>query len=136
MLCWVHYNNGVTPEAQLKLLHHFGEGLGHQSNTGIINELDLFWGEKYPIVLENVLGLRCFRVEGLAVTGLNSEWSSHLSMKEIIPLCLVQQTHKISQELSKFSTEIGVYQTKSLGVVVGGCGRAWGWIKIWVLLCL
>ena len=82
------------------------------------------------------MGLRSVHVEGLAVTGLNSEWSSHLSMKEIIPLCLVQQTHKISPELSKFSTEIRVYPTKSLGVVVGGCGRAWGWIKIWVLLCL
>ena len=39
-----HYNYGVTPEAQLKLLHHSGEGLGHQSNTGVINELDLFLG--------------------------------------------------------------------------------------------
>ena len=42
MLWWEHYNNGVTPEAQLKLLHHSGEGLGHQSNTGVINVLDLF----------------------------------------------------------------------------------------------
>ena len=96
MLWWEHQNNRVTSEAQLKLLHHSGEGLGHQSNTGVINELDLFWDQKYPIVLENVLGLRSVRFEGLAVTGLNSEWSSHLSMKEIIHLCLVQQTDKIS----------------------------------------
>ena len=88
------------------------------------------------MVLENVLGLGSVSVEGLAVTGLSSGWSNHLSIKEIIPLCLVQQTQKISQELSKFSTEICVYPTKSLGVVVGGCGRAWGWINLWVLLCL
>ena len=31
MLWLEHYNNGVTPEAQLKLLHHSGESLGHQS---------------------------------------------------------------------------------------------------------
>ena len=92
MLWWEHYNNGVTPDAQLKLLHHSGEGLGHQSNKWVINVLRL----EYPIVLENVVGLRYAHVEGMAVTGLNSGWSSHLSMKEIIPLCLVQQTHKIS----------------------------------------
>ena len=51
------------------------------------------------MVLENVLCLRSVRVEGLAVTGLNSGWSSHLSMKEIISLCLVQQTHKVCPEL-------------------------------------
>ena len=55
--------------------------------------------KKYPIVLENVLGFRSVHVEGLAVTGFNSGWSSNLSMKEIIPLCLVQRTHKISPEL-------------------------------------
>ena len=41
------------------------------------------------------LGLRSVRVDGLAVTGLTSGWSSHLLMKEIIPLCLVQPTHKL-----------------------------------------
>ena len=40
MLWLEHYNNGVTPEAQLKLLQHSGEGLGHQSNTGVINVED------------------------------------------------------------------------------------------------
>ena len=42
MLWWEYYNNGVTSEAQLKLLRHSGEGLGYQSNTGVINVLDLF----------------------------------------------------------------------------------------------
>ena len=44
MLWLEHYNNGVTPEAQLKLLDRSGEGLGPQSNTGVINVLDLFIG--------------------------------------------------------------------------------------------
>ena len=44
MLRWEHHNNGVTPEAQLKLVRHSDEGLGHQSNTGVINVLDLFRG--------------------------------------------------------------------------------------------
>ena len=55
MLWWEHYNNGVTPEAQLKLLNNSGEGLGHQSNTLVIDVLDVFRGYKYPIVLEDVL---------------------------------------------------------------------------------
>ena len=42
MLWWEHQNNRVTSEAQLKLLHHSGEVLGHQSNTGVIIVLDLF----------------------------------------------------------------------------------------------
>ena len=36
MLRWEHYNNEVTLEAQLKLKRHSGEGLGHQSNTGVL----------------------------------------------------------------------------------------------------
>ena len=56
MLLWEHYDNEVTSEAQLKLLHHSGEGLVHRSNTGFINVLDSFGGLNYPIVLENVLG--------------------------------------------------------------------------------
>ena len=53
MLWWkiitMQYNE-VTSEAQLKLLRHSDEGLGHQSNTGIFNVLDLIQGKKYPIV--------------------------------------------------------------------------------------
>ena len=30
------YNDGVTSEAQLKLLCHSDEGFGHQSKTGVI----------------------------------------------------------------------------------------------------
>ena len=44
MLWLEHYNNEVTPEDQLKLLDHSGEGLGHQSNKGVIDVLDLFRG--------------------------------------------------------------------------------------------
>ena len=42
MMWWKHDNNGVTPEAQLKLSHHYGEGLGQRSKTGVINVNDLF----------------------------------------------------------------------------------------------
>ena len=42
MLWWEHYDNGATTEAQLKLQHHFGDGFGHKSHTGMINVLDLF----------------------------------------------------------------------------------------------
>ena len=45
ILWWDHENNGVTPEAQLKLLHHSGEGLGHHSNTEVIDVLDLITGQ-------------------------------------------------------------------------------------------
>ena len=44
MLWLEHYNNRVTSEAPLKLLPHSGEGLGHQSNTGVIDVLVLFQG--------------------------------------------------------------------------------------------
>ena len=42
MLWWEYLTNGVTPEAQLKLFHHSGEGLVHQSNTGVFNVLNFF----------------------------------------------------------------------------------------------
>ena len=71
------------------------------------------------------MGFRSVLEEGLAVTGLNSWWSSHLSMKEIIPLFLVQQTHKISPRVGLMLqpnclNSVQKYPTKSLGVVVGG----------------
>ena len=42
MWSWEHSNNAVTSEAQLKLSSHFDEVLGHQSNTGVINVINLF----------------------------------------------------------------------------------------------
>ena len=44
MLWWEHHINGGTSEAQLKLLRHSGEVLGHQSITGVINVPDIFRG--------------------------------------------------------------------------------------------
>ena len=68
-------------------------------------------------------------VDGLAVTALTSGLSSHLSMKEIIPLCLVQQTHKISPRVGLLNK-----------IPRGGGPGVWegmGWIKkICVLLYL
>ena len=75
------------------------------------------------------MGLRSVHVEGLAVTGLNSGWSTHLSMKEIIPLCLVQQTHKISPRVGLMlqlnclnSVQKYVYTQK---IPRGGCRGVW-----------
>ena len=88
------------------------------------------------------MGSRSVHVEGLAVTGLNSGLSDHLSMKEIITLCLVQETHKISQRVGLIlqlnclnSVQKYVYtQQNPLGWWSGGVGL--GMDNIFFVMCV
>ena len=78
-----NYYNGVTSEAQLKLLCHSGEGFGHQSNTGDI--MYLIFSELKSIQHYYISNIQC-----LALTGFNS-------FNEVDnPSLHVKQTHKIS----------------------------------------